>query len=99
MTIKNVLGNQVINSYRYENMIFVASEEEVNIIDIEKNYVVSSIKSELTKNNNFYIYLVKDYLVIICYSRNSFEEYFLGTLTNPRLVKREFKLAKYNYKI
>jgi hypothetical protein len=99
MTIGNIAGNQVINSYGYENVIFVASEEEVKIIDIEKNYVVSSIKSELTKNNNFYIYLVKDYLVIICYSRNSFEEYFLGDLTNPRLVKREFKLARYNYKI
>lgn len=97
--VKGLYVKQLINSKRYENIIIIADDGKVVIFDILKNFQVAVIQSQLTETNDFYIYLVKDYLVIICYSRNSFEEYYLGVLDTPTLVKNEFFLDFYNYQV
>ena len=96
--IKGTYASKVYTSHIYEDTLFVIGDGQINIVHIN-GQLISVIKSKLTTNNIYYITLTKYHLVIINTLRNSFEEYYLGQLSNPKLVKPEFSLSKYNYQI
>ena len=97
--ISNIYGRGLVTSEIYRQTLFVKGMDAIFILDAESGVMLTTIKSDQTADGKFHISLVKEYLVVICYGRNAYEEYYLGQIHKPQLVKPAQRLEVYGYEI
>jgi hypothetical protein len=82
------------SSILFTGILFGLGDGNIKIIDIYNGIVLRTIQEDFTLDNRFWFNLVDRYLVIVCTSRNSIAEYFIGDPSRPVLTGPELKLGE-----
>lgn len=97
--IDNIYASILRTSESFSGLLFGLSDTFISIIDVYNGQVLNTIQSELTMDNRYYIELLDTNLVVVCYSRNSFEEYYIGDIANPVKTLGETKFTDWGFHI
>jgi hypothetical protein len=92
--IENIYVQKLKSSILFTGILFGLGDGNIKIIDIYNGIVLNIIQEDFTLDNRFWFNLVDRYLVIVCTSRNSIAEYFIGDPSRPVLTGPELKLGE-----